>query len=245
MPTISKDDTRIAKLYAAQDELLLLLSPFLSDFPEIRLSGGTVLAREWFQHRISFDLDFFVPQNFSLEELQSNLKKTGFSTQRQCFGNDIYAQLFGSYEISGQRIDVSFIQDRFHHLFQPINGKILKTRIEEPLAIYHRKASIIIGLCPEYANGRSRARDLFDLYVLSKRIMPIEKFVSQTWGEHVISNFFEGLSNVDTLQILQDKQISAFPEWEIADDGIKALDLVMQDIGMTTENIDEAWQIKP
>lgn len=46
MAIIERDDPRIAKLHAAQDEILRRLSPALADIPEIWLSGGTVRALE-------------------------------------------------------------------------------------------------------------------------------------------------------------------------------------------------------
>lgn len=245
MAIIERDDPRIVKLHAAQDEILRRLSPALADAPEIWLSGGTVLAREWLDHRISFDLDFFVPHDFPLADFQKKIRRTGFIAERKALGDDVCQQLFGKFVIDGQQIEVSFIQDRFHHLFEPVEGSILRMRVEPPEVIYQRKASIIIGLCPEYANGRSRARDIFDLLVLSRRTMSVDSFVEKIWGERALENFCEGLSRIDTLKVVNDPRIFVYPEWDHADDGIKALDIVMRDIGMTTEDVDEVWKLEP
>lgn len=242
---IRPDDNRVVHLYKTQDIILERLQPILKNYPQIWMSGGTVLAREWLHHRISFDLDFFVPPDFQLENLEKELSGTGYKTERKFISNDIYQQMFGKYSISGVDVEVSFIQDKFHDLFQPVYGSHINMaiQIEDVKSIYRRKASIIIGLSEAYSNGRNKARDVFDLYVLSKKVLPVKEFVSATWGEMMLENFNEGLANADPLQIAMDTQLFAYPEWEQVESGDKALALLMEDVGMTNADFEEAWQV--
>lgn len=82
-------------------------------------------------------------------------------------------------------------------------------------------------------------------YVLSRRIAPIDTFVEKIWDERTLENFCEGLSRINTLKVVNDPRIFVYPEWDHADDGIKALDIVMRDIGMTTEDVNEVRSLEP
>ena len=56
--------------------LLSRSTEILEGLPEAYLAGGTALSL-YFAHRISVDLDFFVPQSFLAENLRAKLAKAG------------------------------------------------------------------------------------------------------------------------------------------------------------------------
>lgn len=170
-------------LYKAQDALL---ETIFSHLPELEiadtiLAEGTALARYYLNHRVSYDLDFFVGHAFSPERLATKLGSIGIHL------SDIDAQsdgkwanqLHGYTTVDGQMVKISFIEDIYvdtwpHQLF----GSVIT---EEIGGLYHRKLRTIsgTGYGKETKGARQTARDLFDVYVLNHQVKPIDRFLRE------------------------------------------------------------------
>jgi predicted nucleotidyltransferase component of viral defense system len=61
------EDKNKERLYSLQEAVLAKLQAILEDtqFNRAKLCGGTALSRCWLDHRMSYDLDFFLPYGFS------------------------------------------------------------------------------------------------------------------------------------------------------------------------------------
>lgn len=175
-------------LHKVQDALLTQVFRNLDQFriPNTLLAGGTALARYYLQHRVSYDLDFFVPARFSPDWLAVLLGKAGITL------NDVQMEQDGSYAHqlhgyangpSGEPVKVSFVEDVYEGMWPTVKfGEVVT---EEIGGLYHRKLRTVTGsgYGKETKGARQTARDLFDLYVLSKEIKPINEFVEEI-NEH-------------------------------------------------------------
>ncbi|MEE8185265.1 MAG: nucleotidyl transferase AbiEii/AbiGii toxin family protein [Thermodesulfobacteriota bacterium] len=176
------------KIYAYQD--VVLSKVFTSEgrlFPgaEIILGGGIALAGCYLHHRISHDLDFFVSQRFDPRLILRRLQNEGIILSEVEVESDpnFAAQLSGLIEEGGERIKVSFIEDIYTGMF-PVK-KIEGIRTETIEGLYHRKLRTITGVGettsstgrPISQGYRQTARDLFDLYVLSREVKPLGDFL--------------------------------------------------------------------
>jgi predicted nucleotidyltransferase component of viral defense system len=178
------------KLYGCQD--VVLNKVFASEerlFPEaeIILGGGTALARCYLHHRISHDLDFFVSQCFDPRLILGRLKNEGIILSEVEVESDpnFAAQLLGLVEEKEEQVKISFIEDIYTGMF-PVK-KIEGIRTETIMGLYHRKLRTITGIGETTTStGRSisqgyrqTARDLFDLYVLSREVKPLGDFLTK------------------------------------------------------------------
>jgi len=143
------------------------------------LAGGTALARVYFQHRDSFDLDFF-SQDYSAAKVQDLVqsieKATGKEMKlirestREGFAKlSIYDLIFGENE----SLKIDFVEDVF-----PLVGPLKQVDGIDVLSlddIYLRKIYAISGTLPEtdkvgekrFLGGREEAKDFYDVYQLS------------------------------------------------------------------------------
>ncbi|MCX5699827.1 MAG: nucleotidyl transferase AbiEii/AbiGii toxin family protein [Candidatus Omnitrophica bacterium] len=196
------------------------------------LVGGTALSLYYFQHRESYDLDFFT-KNFSrvkIEEIISLLSKDiGLKAALEGEGNKqgfakilVYSLIIN--ENSALKID--FVED-VYKLLKPlrlIDGISVLT-IED---IYFRKILTACGSITTldsigrsvFIGGRQEAKDFFDLYFLSKTFMPLSSFVNeycqQAQKESIIIWFrtYKRLEmKIGLTEIITDKNVS-FPEIE-------------------------------
>jgi predicted nucleotidyltransferase component of viral defense system len=191
------------------------------------LAGGTALSLFYFQHRDSFDLDFFTKE-FSrnrieglISTLARNLKlKIELITEQEKPG---FAKLLiFSASISNDRsLKIDFIED-FHRLLEPLKivDGIPILSIQD---IYFRKILTACGSIESidqtgrttFAGGRQEAKDFFDLYFLSNTYMPLSKFVDlycqQPQKESIIIWFrsYKRLQmKAGLTEIITDKKIS-------------------------------------
>jgi len=143
------------------------------------MAGGTALSRFYFQHRDSFDLDFF-SQDYSAAKVQDLVqlieKTTGKETKliqqstREGFAKlSIYDLIFGENE----SLKIDFVEDVF-----PLVSPLKQVDGIDVLSlddIYLRKIYAISGTMPEinkvgekrFLGGREEAKDFFDIYQLS------------------------------------------------------------------------------
>ena len=179
------------QLYKRQDKVLKTVFDKERDiFTDARviLVGGTALARCYLQHRVSYDLDFFVNTKFDPVVIQRRLFGVGILLQMVEIVNDpmYVAQLHGMIDVDGEPLRVSIVEDIYADMF-PIKT-VAKIRTETIEGLYHRKLRTITGSGEgatsstgrtTHEGARQTARDLFDLYVLSSEIRPLMEFVRE------------------------------------------------------------------
>lgn len=177
------------RLYERQDKVLKKIfnnEESISPGVQLILCGGTALARCYLQHRASYDLVFFVGARFDPLMLQRRLSSVGVPLKMIEIVNDpmFAVQLHGMADVDGEPLRVSIVEDIYTGMFPLRNAGAIRTETVEGL--YHRKLRTISGagggvISPTgrtvHAGARETARDLFDLYVLSREVKPLMEFV--------------------------------------------------------------------
>ena len=185
-----------------QKAILEALAGKIDDF---YLAGGTALSLFHFSHRVSEDLDFFT-QEFNAEKvkdiadfLQKNLQGSIELVGQNPAGKGI-EHMHYEFEFSeGAFIRLDFVRDVFPLIrpTKPKNG----IRVLSAEDIYLRKIYAVSGLRtgqdeagrPKFIGGRQDAKDLFDIYYLSRGFMKlsdfIDKYCNQALKEGVIRWF--------------------------------------------------------
>lgn len=176
------------KIIEIRDKALKKLANKLGDF---YLAGGTALSLFYFQHRESYDLDFFT-KDFSrlkIEEIMSGLSRDmGLAIE---LSGEQNKQGFARMMVYSLKIDdnsslkIDFVEDVYRLLkpLKEIDG-ISILAIED---IYLRKILTACGSITTvdsvgrslFIGGRQEAKDFFDLYFLSKTFMPLSSFVNE------------------------------------------------------------------
>jgi len=175
-----------AKIRKAQKRILTLFSKEAEDFA---LAGGTALELYYLHHRFSADLDFFSPQ-FNLSEIDGlvtlfkrNVNKK-IKLQSELMAGGKARVRFYTIPVTGSDRDlkVDFVEDVLFD--KPVIKKIEGVRVYSAQNIYLQKLAAIGGTRTEtdavgrtVMEGRKEARDVFDMYVLSKKIQPLHQFL--------------------------------------------------------------------
>lgn len=152
-----------------------------SRFKNYYLTGGTALSL-YFNHRLSEDLDFFT-KKYKREEPDKIMdfisRKTGFSYKLETEQVDpklIPMKVYFLEIKKGVILKIDFVQDFMKNTRRIHNGL---HSIED---IYIRKISIAIREEKEsvtgriISTGRQTARDLYDIFYLSKNYKPLSSF---------------------------------------------------------------------
>lgn len=170
-------------VYKAQDAVLKKVFANLEQLgiPNCILAGGTALARYYLHHRISYDLDFFVAGRFSTERLLVQLSKAGIVMHDVQIeeGGSYVTQLHGYTDSSGSIIKISFVGDVYEEMWPTRSfNHVITEKVE---GLYHRKLRTISGsgYGKETKGARQTARDLFDTFVLSRKVKPLHSFVEE------------------------------------------------------------------
>ena len=170
---------------------LKLLEVFPSMSRTFALSGGTALELFYLKHRFSKDLDFFSPGYNSAE---IDKLATGFS---KCLGKKLKLEnelviegkarvRFYTVNIKGAKLPlkIDFLEDVVFK--KPVIRKFNSIPVYDVKNIYHQKILILIGTKlgmdetgREVITGRKEARDIVDVYYLSKKIYPLHKFIKK------------------------------------------------------------------
>ncbi len=220
-----------ADLYRLQDEVIGMFErmndPQLSG---AKLCGGTALSRCWLSHRLSYDLDFFLPEGFNAGRLAVALKRAGidFEATDLVDGFDKANQLHGYVLLNGQRLKASFMEDAYFSLFpvQEAAMGVSTVRTEAVQGLYHRKLRTVSGHAApgdSFEGGRQKARDLFDLYVLSQMVMPIRPFMASLPYAFPSAAFDNGLASMPWFDLMDElDEIICDPKWNHA----KAVDFL-------------------
>lgn len=171
-----------------QKRILKILAGKMNDF---YLSGGTALALFHFNHRQSDDLDFFTKEfdvsiverviGYLRESTKKNITLIGENLSKRAAGIMVY-----NIELTKDEfLKVDFVEDvlpliKGTQLFNGIN--VLS--IED---IYLRKIYAVSGLSinidetgrRQFSGGRQEAKDLFDIYFLSRQYLRLSDFVNE------------------------------------------------------------------
>ena len=241
-------------LYATQDRVLSqLLGMRDAQFAHAKLCGGTALARFWLDHRISYDLDFFFPEGFRAGELARACKQAGLNLQVTDLVDDLKRanQLHAYIQTDGMgAIKVSFIEDAYYTVYPPLKKALggQKVLTESVEGIYHRKLRTVAGSAGEgdtVIGGRQTARDLFDLYALSKAHVPILPFIKQLPYHFPTDAFCNGLVSMPWFDLADElSQIQASEQWQEATQIELVQVHLLKEVGCTPlDDFDSpAWQ---
>lgn len=214
-----------------------------------KLCGGTALSRFYLQHRISYDLDFFVPDGtgFDAQALADTIGRSVPLHRLEITHDRIKAdQLHFAVDVGSMNlVKISFVEDMYAQTFPavatptPVGGLRLVTESVEGL--YHRKLRTVVGWAGETATtpagGRQTARDMFDLCVLSKSVGPIFDFARSLPYQFPMEAFLEGIANMPWFDLVKElDETVASPAWT----SVKNVDvlraLISDEIGMVDED---------
>ena len=189
------------------------------------LGDGTALSRFFLHHRVSYDLDFFIPQAFSPDRLLSALKQTGLTMtnlsveDRPAFSR----QLSGDLNMDGVPVKVDFIEDIYAGMFNSVTMRDNQARSECVEGLYHRKIRTISGTYHQdggIVGARQSARDIFDLFVLNARVKPLSDFVPEInrHGADVPEEgLYQGLLNLPWEKMQHEfEDLERTPDWQSA-----------------------------
>lgn len=236
------EDKQLLDLYSLQETVLLKLKTMGdAQFDTAKLCGGTALSRCWMQHRVSYDLDFFLPYGFRSAEMATSLKRAGIIYEVKDIVDDPRKanQLHGYIVENGSRLKVSFVEDAYFETFPVVAAKFgsLVVATEEMPGLYHRKLRTVSGHATEgdsFVGGRQTARDLFDLYVLAANYQPIREFIQSLPYTFPSSAFDNGLANMPWFDLMDELEEIICPEqWRQAKDVNFLQDFLYQQIGAT------------
>lgn len=154
------------------------------------LAGGTALSVFYFNHRESYDLDFFT-RDFSAERIKKvvTLIADAFdfkiALKAKQDKKDFVRIFVYTLKIDKQvYLKIDFVEDVYKLISPPklIDGVPVLSKED----IYLRKIFAACGSSPQidevgkkrFSGGRQEAKDFFDLYVLSTVFMPLSKFAA-------------------------------------------------------------------
>lgn len=145
------------------------------------LAGGTALEIYYLQHRFSSDLDFF-SATYNKNEIESivlALKRlSGVKVRRE---NEIKLSRAATvvfYTLSRKSLKrplkVDFVEDNL--INDPKVVKFKGVPVYSVKDIYAQKIFAVSGTSIRYDDT---ARDAFDIYMLSKKVMPLHEFIQK------------------------------------------------------------------
>lgn len=182
-------------------------------FKNYYLTGGTALSF-YFNHRFSEDLDFFT-QKYRKEVPDKIMnyiaEKTGFNFKLEAEQDDPKLVPMKVYFLELKKkgiLKIDFVQDFEKNINKITNG------IHSIEDIYVRKIGAAIGTGSKesiigklMAAGRQTAKDLFDIYYLSKQHKPVSdfflEFFSLDKAESIIA-WYRGFNRMDLKLELMD-----------------------------------------
>ena len=191
-----------------------LVLPFLKDqLDDFYLAGGTALSMFYYEHRESFDLDFFSRQ-FSRDrvlKIVDKLKKDSgwgielVSEQNKegLIGVAIYIVHIGG----GKKCKLDFVEDYIEpsNPLKRVDG-ISILSLED---IYLRKIFTIAGHLSTVneigqrvvLGGRQEAKDFYDIYCLSTITRPLSEFVEQYCNDTIKEGVIRWYQTYDRMQM--------------------------------------------
>jgi len=165
-------------------------------FKDYYLTGGTALAF-YYKHRFSEDLDFFTQKysgSITNKIMDFVSKNTGFShvlDREQSKAGLIEMKVYFLEIGKGSRLKVDMVHDYTENVHKIKNG------LHSLDDIYYRKILAAIGTDSKESEtgrpiptGRQSAKDLFDIYYLSKKYIPVSKFFLKYFSYEKTEPFF-------------------------------------------------------
>ena len=170
---------------------LHILKSLADQIDDFYLVGGTALSLFYFDHRESEDLDFFT-KNFSparvvqvVDYLKSQLPAVVELKADNLSETTQIKVMVYNVQVKGRIIKIDFVED-VYDLINPFQRKsgINVLSVED---IYLKKIYAVGGFAVgldeigqiKFEGGRQKAKDLFDLYYLSKEFLNLSEFVSR------------------------------------------------------------------
>jgi len=167
----------------------LILKAFSRDTGNFALAGGTALELYYLNHRFSSDLDFFSTR-YSVSEADSLAEAFGRQLGRKIHlesefvsGNKAVVRFY-TMPVKGSTrpLKIDFVEDVV--CARPTIRKIDGVRVYSANDLYLHKIAAISGtqvmideIGRQVSEGRKEARDVFDIYMLSKKIQPLRVFL--------------------------------------------------------------------
>lgn len=175
-------------LRSFQLEVLDIFKGIKSSFA---LAGGTALEIYYLQHRFSLDLDFF-SATFNKNEIKKivsafrRLPGASLKMENEVRIGRAASAIFYTLSKKGLKrpLKVDFIEDNL--ISRPKIVKFGGVPVYSVKDIYAQKIYAVSGTAMRYDDagrdffeGRKESRDIFDIYMLSKKVMPLHKFVEE------------------------------------------------------------------
>jgi hypothetical protein len=237
---------RLAAMSELQDRAAALVLPHMTDvMVQSKLCGGTALSRFYLQHRISYDLDFFIPPSSSFDaqamanHLASKVKLFNLELTHDAVKAD---QLHFAVLAGDEPIKLSFVEDMYSDVFPAVKSAMLIEGValstESIEGLYHRKLRTVVGWADSDsvapAGGRQTARDMFDLYVLSQSAQPLKQFIQALPYAFPATAFEDGLARMPWFDLSAELgETIAAPRWQAATDVEVLRSYLYAQIGMT------------
>jgi len=175
------------KLREMQEKILEVFSKRSHGFA---LSGGTALELYYLHHRFSADLDFFSPgyDVAEIERLVPEFKKAAGSIKMQSefiAPNKARVRFYiVSFKGFKRMLKIDFVEDVIFK--NPDIRRIKGVPVYSAENIYFQKITAITGTGliyddtgREIIQGRREARDVYDIYMLSRKIKPLHIFLNE------------------------------------------------------------------
>ncbi len=243
-PGLAEFDLRLTEVSRQQDLALGLVLPNMGvAFKKARLCGGTALSRFHLRHRLSYDLDFFLPMGFDAQALLKLLGRTVEMRNVEITHDAVKAdQLHFTVDVDGMPIRISALEDLYADLSPAIpsglkvaNRSIMTEAID---GLYHRKLRTVVGRADagsdQTAGGRQTARDMFDLFVLSQAHMPLRPFIEELPYAFSLLAFENGLANMPWFDLVGElEETITSPKWQEGKNVERLRQHLFAELGMT------------
>lgn len=233
-------DLRLKEMSDQQDRALSLVLPHVGRvFDKAKLCGGTALSRFYLKHRISYDLDFFVPTGFDAKALLNELARNVQIANLEITHDPIKAdQLHFTVDVEGAPVKISVVEDMYADFFPLLPSGLGGIMTESIDGLYHRKLRTVVGWAGpsdiQPSGGRQTARDMFDLFVLSQAHQPLLSFIEQLPFAFAMQAFQEGLANMPWFNFVPElEETVASPRWHSGMDVEHLQNHLFTELGMT------------
>lgn len=188
--------------------------PFLADkADDYYLAGGTALSMFYYQHRESFDLDFFT-QTFSHERVRAVVKElekdSGWEVELLAEQNRkdlLRIAVYTAHIGREKKCKIDFVEDTVP-LLKPVK-RVDGINILSLEDIYLRKIYAVAGHIPAVntlgqkivLGGRQEAKDFYDVYCLSTVTMPLSEFARRRCNNAVREGIIRWYRTYDRMGI--------------------------------------------
>lgn len=194
--------------FSKQKKILTALAGKIDNF---YLAGGTALSLMYFEHRASYDLDFFtrVFRRDEITQTVSQLEKeltVPMKLQNEQLKEGLSRILVYTVHFDDQSLcKVDFVED-FIDLIKPFK-RVDGINVLSLEDIYLRKIFTVAGHVKSIdmigqdmmIGGRQDAKDLYDLFCLSTITTPLSKFVVQQKDEALVEGVIRWYRTFDRM----------------------------------------------